>query len=66
MIMTTNEIRKVGMAVLIKALGPAGTSRFIQQFEIGRGDYTRDRHQWLDKISAEEVLNELKLLEKEE
>jgi hypothetical protein len=27
-------------------------ARFIQQYEEGTGDYTRDRHQWLGEESA--------------
>jgi hypothetical protein len=27
--------------------------------EIGHGDYTRDRHKWLDKIPKEEMRREL-------
>ena len=63
MTMTANEIRRVGIEALIKALGPVGMSRFLQQFEPGRGDYTKERHQWLDGITMEDALRELKQLE---
>jgi hypothetical protein len=26
--------------------------RFLQQFEIGRGDYSKERHDWLDKMDV--------------
>jgi hypothetical protein len=31
----------------LRELGPVGLVRFLQQFEAGDGDYTRDRHSWL-------------------
>ncbi|WP_292825582.1 hypothetical protein [Nostoc sp. JL33] len=49
------EIRQLGIEALTKALGPAGMARFMQQFEIGSGDYTRDRDQILGDITLEEI-----------
>jgi predicted RNase H-like HicB family nuclease len=37
------EIRKRGIEALTRALGPVGLVRFLQQFELGSSDYTRDR-----------------------
>jgi len=45
------QIRKDGMDALIKKLGPDGMIRFIQQFDSGSGDYTKDRHAVLDGYS---------------
>jgi hypothetical protein len=39
------EIRKNGYQALIDSLGVVGTLRFLQQLDIGRGDYTLERHQ---------------------
>lgn len=39
------EIRKNGYQALIDSLGVVGMLRFLQQLEIGSGNYTRDRHQ---------------------
>ncbi len=55
--MSPSQIRSAGLAALIKALGPTGMARFIQQFESGTGDYTRDRGQWLDQMSLGEILS---------
>jgi len=44
---TINEIRKDGFEVLAKSLGPIGMVRFIQSFDLGRGDYTKERSQWI-------------------
>lgn len=53
--LTLNEIRTIGFEALLRELGPAGTIRFIQQYEMGRGDYTRDRRKWLPKKSVKEI-----------
>ena len=46
--MTLEQIRAAGMAALTRELGVVGMIRFMQQFETGTGDYSKDRHQWLD------------------
>ena len=46
------EIRTIGFEALLRELGPAGAIRFIQQYETGSGDYTRDRRKILPKKSA--------------
>jgi hypothetical protein len=37
------EVRIAGMLALKKALGPVGTVRFLQQFNQGNGDYTKEK-----------------------
>ena len=56
---TLNEIRKIGINALAKALGPIGMVRFIQSFDLGGGDYTKERLQWLDQ-SIDEIVDEIK------
>ena len=55
---TLNEIRKRGIEALAKALGPIGMVRFIQSFDLGKGDYTRERFQWLEQ-DMDEIINEI-------
>ncbi len=45
--MTLERIYQLGMKALIEKLGPGGALRFLQQFEIGSGDCTKERHTWL-------------------
>jgi len=40
---SAEEIRKIGMDALAEALGPMDAVRFLQSFDLGRGDYTRER-----------------------
>lgn len=53
--LTQAEIRQRGIEALTKTLGHAGMARFMQQFEMGSGDYTRDRDQILGDITLEEI-----------
>ncbi len=52
---TLDEIRRAGLQALAQALGPVGMVRFLLQYETGVGDYTADRHRWLDGLSIEDV-----------
>ncbi|MBK1988985.1 hypothetical protein A0J48_015805 [Sphaerospermopsis aphanizomenoides BCCUSP55] len=63
---TQNEIIKQGYDALINSLGITDTIRFIQYFSPGKGDYTKERHQWLDEKTLTEVLAEIQQLEKED
>jgi hypothetical protein len=53
--LTLYEIRTIGFDALMRELGPAGAIRFIQQYESGYGDYTRDRKKLLPKKSVREI-----------
>ena len=53
--MSPNQIRSAGLAALVKSLGPTGMARFIQQFDSGVGDYTKDRKNLLEKASVDEI-----------
>lgn len=58
--MTPEEIRLRGLEALSRELGPAGLIRFLQQFEIGRGDYSEERHSLLANCTLDELLEQLK------
>ncbi|MFZ1753430.1 MAG: hypothetical protein WBO46_16350 [Caldilineaceae bacterium] len=53
--MTINEIRTAGLQAIANELGPVGLIRFLQIFETGKGDYSKERHEWVDKLSVEEI-----------
>jgi hypothetical protein len=44
------------MEALVQALGQIGMVRFLQQFEVGRGDYTKERNLWLGKMSIHDIV----------
>jgi hypothetical protein len=53
--MTPVELNRRGFNALVNALGYADAIRFIRQFDNGNGDYTKERHQWLDKLTIEDI-----------
>lgn len=53
--MTPQQIRVAGMKALSRELGVVGMIRFMQQFEMGHGDYSKDRHQWLDQYTVDDI-----------
>ena len=53
---TLEEIRQRGLIALRNELGRDGLIRFLQQFETGSGDYARERHEWVDRMSLDELL----------
>jgi hypothetical protein len=59
--MSPAGIRKAGLEAVAKKLGPLGMVRFLQQFETGRGDYTKERDQWLKDMDIQEIVSELRI-----
>ena len=57
--MTPLEINRLGYKALIEALGFDGMIRFLRQFEPGSGDYTKERHQWLDQFTIEDIFTQI-------
>ncbi len=49
------QIRQAGLNILARELGPVGLIRFLQHYESGIGDYSKERHQWLDQISIDDI-----------
>lgn len=58
--MSLEQIRIAGMEALARELGPVGMVRFMQQFETGHGDYSKDRHEWLDHQDMDSVLKRIR------
>jgi hypothetical protein len=48
------EVRKIGLQALKEALGPVGMVRFMQQYENGCGNYTKEKYQQPD-VTVEEI-----------
>ena len=55
MSMTPEQIRRAGLQALRERLGRAGMIRFLQQFDAGRGDYARERHEWVDQTTLDDL-----------
>lgn len=54
--MNLNQLRIRGLEALIKALGPVGMVRFLQQFDTGAGDYTKERVNFIKQMSLEQII----------
>jgi hypothetical protein len=57
---TQQELVRQGYQALVDTLGVVDTIRFIQHFSSGQGDYTQERHTWLDQTSLEDILTSMK------
>lgn len=57
--MADEQILELGFKALIDKLGPDGMVRFIHQFEAGRGDYTKERQQWVGTSDVETLAKQI-------
>ena len=48
---TLHQIQQEGLDLLVEKLGPDDAIRFLQIYEPGSGDWTKDRKTYLDKDS---------------
>lgn len=46
-------VRKLGIEALCKELGSVGMAYFIRQYEIGTGDYTKEKYETEDYTMEE-------------
>lgn len=63
---TQNEIIEQGYKALVDSLGVVDAIRFIQHFSPGKGNYTAERHQWLQQNSLDDVLGHIGQLDKDD
>ena len=54
------ELRQRGFDALVAALGWVNAVRFIQQYETGIGDYTREREQMLPDWDAATMISKMR------
>jgi len=58
--MTPEQLRRLGMEALDKKLGPVGAVRFLQLFDGGAGDYTRERKELLKDLDVPAIVGEIR------
>jgi len=56
---TMEQIYLAGLEALKRELGPVGMVRFLQIVSNGRGDYSKERHAWLDGLSIDDIVQEI-------
>ena len=54
------EFERRTLDAIEREFGLGGLARFLMTHRSGKGDYTADRHQWLDRLSMDEVIADLK------
>lgn len=59
-IQSISEISRRSTNILIKEMGIVDTLRFLNQYRVGEGNYTRDRDQLLEGMTVKEIINEIK------
>ena len=57
---TQQEIIKQGYQALVNSLGVVDAIRFIGHFTPRQGNYTKERHEWLDKTPLEDILTSMR------
>lgn len=64
--MSPDEIRIAGLKALEKELGPVGMARFLQQYDLGEGDYTKERKKLLeDYPEVDRIVEEIEEMRKD-
>ncbi len=54
--MSDEDIERHGLAILQRELGLHGLARFLRLYRGGTGDYTSDRHPWLEGTTVDEIV----------
>ncbi len=55
-IVKISEVRRMGTEALVKALGPIGMARYLEEYDSGgQGDYTKEKYEQPD-YSIEDIL----------
>ena len=54
--MTDEAFERYALTILQRELGLDGLARFLRLNRASGGDYTRDRHQWLDGTTIDDIM----------
>ena len=58
------EVSRIGFAALCDRLGMADAIRFLQQFDLGKGDYTEERVSLFEGDTISSLMQEMKARQK--
>ena len=58
--MTPVELTRKGFKALVDTLGYVDAVRFLRLYDQGIGDYTAERHQWLDSMTMDDILVDIR------
>ncbi len=54
------QVRHTGIHILNRELGPAAMIRFLQQYDSGYGDFSKERHERIDKVSVADIAAQIR------
>ncbi|MEO8663821.1 MAG: hypothetical protein ABI693_35530 [Bryobacteraceae bacterium] len=57
--MTDEDFERHALAILQRELGLDGLARFLRLNRATSGDYTRDRHKWLNGTTIDDLMAEV-------
>ena len=57
--MSDEDFERHALAILQRELGLDGLGRFLRVYRAGTGDYTRDRHRWLEGATIQDIMVEV-------
>jgi hypothetical protein len=57
--MSDEDFERHALAVLQREFGLDGLACFLRLYRSGTGDYTRDRHRWLEGATIQEIMAEV-------
>ena len=60
-----SDLNRQATELLVREMGIADALRFLSQFSSGSGDYTKERDQWLDDLSLQQIVSGIKAKRKE-
>jgi hypothetical protein len=57
--MTDEQFEKHALGILHRELGVYGLAHFLRVYRAAPGDYSSDRHQWLNNATVQDIVAEL-------
>lgn len=60
MLKTINELQTEGWEALVSRLGVVEATRYILQYQSGKGDYTKERQNFFKDMSVEDIIADIR------
>ena len=57
--LTDEQFERHALDLLLRELGADGLARFLRLNRSGPGDYTRDRDEWQNRLTLDEVMQSM-------
>ncbi len=57
--MNDEEFEARTLELVRREFGLGGLARFLRLYRSGIGDYTAERHQWLDGVTVEDIIHDM-------